>query len=123
MSILIKLQAQVDRVIGKIRYLGIFIVPRDDQSRSNLRDEAEVRGRLLTTRALSWNSKYVRRKDRARTTFEEIPLGISKLIGMCRECPPCDVLTPCHPVDLCVPRHPPGHSLARVLERPSVLEH
>lgn len=34
--------------------------------------------------------------------------GISDSIGMCRECPPGDVLTPCHSVGPRVPKYPFG---------------
>lgn len=44
----------------------------------------------------SWNPGYARRKHASRTRGEPPRPGIPDSIGMCRECPLGDVLTPCH---------------------------
>lgn len=46
--------------------------------------------------------------------------GISNSIGMCRECPPGDVLTPCHSVELRVPKYPFGTFLRARVSRPKI---
>jgi len=56
---------------------------------------------------------------RIKNTRRTVSPGICTSIGMCRECPPGDVLTPCHSDGLRVPKCPFGTFLssARVSRR------
>lgn len=66
-----------------------------------IRDEPKGREGVLESGICSMET-------RIKNERTPLLLGISDSIGMCRECPPGDVLTPCHSVGFRVPKYPFG---------------